>query len=206
MIPYKLFTYLMKSFPLAIFVCFSSLASAQTTNASSAPVDTSRVPVTFTGGYDTERVDRGRPVILIASALNVPPEVFRQVFSGVKPAPAGQQPEPDQVRKNKEVLMEGLGPYGVTDDRLNEVSNYYRYRRDSGELWKHVEATAYATMTNGVVTSITITNPGAGYSSPPRVSIPGIDQVKMTAILSYGTDLATNGSIKEIKLKQPSEQ
>jgi len=199
----------MKLSLLAFLTCFSSLAWAQaTTNVPSASTskDTSHVPVTFTGGYETEGVDKGRPVILIASALNVPPEVFRKVFSGVKPAGPGQQPEEAQVRKNKQVLMEGLSPYGVTDDRLNEVSNYYRYRRDSGELWRHTDATAYATMRNGEVASVTITNPGSGYSSPPRVSLPGIDQVRFKVVLAYGTDLATNGSIKEIKIKQPSEQ
>ena len=198
----------MKSSLIAVLACLSPLAWAQTTNApgTSTAIDTSKVPVTFTGGYDTEGVDRGRPVILIASALNVPPEVFRKVFSGVKPAPAGSQPESDQVRKNKQVLLDGLSPYGVTNERLDEVSNYYRYRRSDGEIWRHMDATAYATMRNGEVVSVTITNPGAGYSSPPRISIPGIDQVRFKAILSFGTDLATNGSIKEIKLKQPSEQ
>ncbi len=160
----------------------------------------------ITGGHDTEGIDKGRPVILIASALNVPPEVFRKVFSGVKPAGPGQQPDEAQVRKNKQVLLEGLAPYGVTDDRLNEVSNYYRYRRSDGELWKHVDATAVATMRNGEVVSVTITNSGAGYSSPPHFSIAGIDQVKLKPVLSYGTDLATNGSIKEIKIVQPTEQ
>jgi hypothetical protein len=193
---------------LACFFSFFSFAWAQSTNSasSSTPDDTSRVPVTFTCGHDTEGVDKGRPVILIASALNVPPEVFRKVFSGVKPAGPGQQPEEAQVRKNKQVLMEGLGPYGVTDDRLNEVSNYYRYRRDSGELWRHADAAAYATMRNGEVVSVTITDPGSGYSSPPRISIAGIDQAKMKAVLSFGTDMAKNGSIKEVKLVQPSEQ
>jgi hypothetical protein len=196
----------MKHFLLAVFTGLSSLAWAQSTSPDAPADGSSQVAVTFTGGHDTEGVDRGRPVILIASALSVPPEVFRKVFTGVKPAGPGQQPEEGQVRKNKQVLLEGLGPYGVTDDRLNEVSNYYRYRRSDGEMWKHVDATAYATMRNGEVVSVTITNPGAGYSSVPTVSVPGVDQVRFKVVLSYGTDLATNGSIREIKLKQPSEQ
>ena len=102
--------------------------------------------------------------------------------------------------------MAGLRPYGVTDDRLNEVSNYYRYRRDSGQLWTHTDAKAYATMRNGEVVSVTVTDPGSGYSSPPRVSVAGMELVKFKVVLSYGTDLATNGSIKEIRIKQPSEQ
>ena len=192
----------------ALLVLSASFVWAQSTNSpgGSAPVRTSQVPVIFTGGHEIEGVDRGRPVILIASALNVPPEVFRKVFRGVKPAGPGQQPDEAQVRKNKQVLMEGLGPYGVTDERLNEVSNYYRYRREGDELWKHSDATGYATMRNGEVASVTVTNPGSGYSSPPRVSIAGIDQVKFKVVLSYGTDLTTNGSIKEVKLIQPTEQ
>ena len=156
--------------------------------------------MTFTGGHDTEGVDKGRPVILIASALNVPPEVFRKVFSGVKPAGPGQQPEESQVRQNKQVLLEGLGPYGVTDDRLNEVSNYYRYRRSNGEMWKHVDATATATVVNGVVTAVTITNPGAGYSSVPIVTVAGADKSNLAVTLSYGTDLDKNGSVKSIAI------
>jgi len=164
----------------------------------------SQIPVTFTGGYETDPQDRGRPVILIAAALNVSAEVFRKAFSNVKPAPAGQTPEPDQVRKNKQVLMESLSPYGVTDDRLNTVSNYYRYSRSKGEMWRHVPATAYATVLNGVVTGITLTNPGAGYSSPPKASLAGMPDVTLTVTLSYGTDLEKNGSIKEVALGAPS--
>ena len=175
-----------------------------TISSATASPSESHIPVTFTGGYDTVGQDRGRPVILIASALNVPPQVFRDAFSHVKPAGPGQSPEPEQVRKNKQALMTALGPLGVTDDRLNEVSNYYRYRRDAGELWKHVPATAVATVSNGAVTGITITNPGAGYSSAPTVTIPGMDKVHPTVTLAFTTDLKTNGSIKTISLTPPS--
>ena len=188
---------------LPVFLaCVSSLVYAQSSTSPSAPAtaDETQIAVTFNGGHDTEGVDKGRPVILIASALNVPPEVFRKVFSGVKPAGPGQQPQEDQVRKNKQVLLEGLGPYGVTDDRLNEVSNFYRYRRSEGEVWRHTDATAVATVRNGVVTAITITNPGAGYSSSPTITVPGVGDVNATVSLSYGTDLDKNGSIKEIAL------
>jgi len=190
----------MKSFLFAVLACCSTLAWAQATSPS-APADRStQVSVTFTDGHDTEGVDKGRPVILIASALNVPPEVFRKVFTGVKPAGPGEQPQEDQVRKNKQVLMEGLSPYGVTDERLNEVSNYYRYRRDSGELWRHADATATATVRNGVVTGVAITNPGSGYSSAPTVSVAGVAKANLTATLSFGTDLDKNGSIKAIAI------
>jgi len=158
---------------------------------------TARTPVTFTGGFDTDPRDGGRPVALIAAALNVPAEVFRKAFSAVRPAPAGQEPEPEQVRRDKQALMSALGPYGVTNELLDKVSNYYRYSRSQGEMWRHTPATAYATVRNGVVT-FTIANPGSGYSSPPKVTIAGMADLKVTASLSFAADFSKNGSIKEI--------
>jgi hypothetical protein len=159
-----------------------------------------KVDLIFSGGHDTVGVDRGRPVILIAAALNVPPEVFREAFSHVKPAGPGQQPQEAQVRLNKQALMERLGPLGVTDDRLNEVSNYYRYRRESGELWRHADAAGFAVVRDNKIVSITITNPGAGYTTPPQVSLPVGITVYPMAVLAFGTDLAMNGSIAKIEL------
>jgi hypothetical protein len=159
-----------------------------------------KVDLIFEGGHETVGADRGRPVILIAAALGVPDDVFRQAFTKVKPAPAGQQPDPAQVILNKQTLMSSLGPYGVTDDRLNIVSNYYRYRRSRGEMWRNTPATAYATIQNGVVTAITITKAGSGYSSPPKVSVSGLPGVHLAASVAYGTKLEENGSIKEIKV------
>jgi hypothetical protein len=184
--------------------CILSLigsACAQTTPA--ADPSATQIPVTITGGHDTVGVDRGRPVILIAAALNVPADVFREAFTHVKPAGPGQQPQEAQLRLNKQALMEKLSPYGVTDDRLNEVSNYYRYSRSQGQMWRTTPATAYATISNGAVTSVTITNPGSGYSSPPTVSVPGLSNVNLTSVLSFGTDFAKNGSITEIKIATP---
>ena len=94
--------------------------------------------------------------------------------------------------------MEALGPYGVTNDRLDTVSNYYRYNRSRGEMWRTTPAAAIATIRNGVITGFTITNPGSGYSSPPEVSVPGRADLKIKVKLSYGTDFKTNGSIQEI--------
>jgi hypothetical protein len=159
-----------------------------------------KTPVTFTGGYDTDPRDRGRPVVLIAAALNVPSEVFRKAFSAVRPARPGEEPDPDQVRRNKQALMTSLGPYGVTNDWLDTVSNYYRYNRSSGQMWRNSPAAAYATVRDGVVT-FTITNPGSGYSSPPKVSVAGMADLKATATLWFGADFSKNGSIKEIIAK-----
>ena len=46
--------------------------------------DDTKVPVTFSGGHDIDRrKDFGRPTILIAAALGVKQDVFREAFSGV---------------------------------------------------------------------------------------------------------------------------
>jgi len=189
---------------MSFLVCLPCLALAQqspnTTNNHAAQDTESKIDVTFSGGYETKEQDRGRPVVLIAAALNVPPEVFRKAFSNVKPAPAGQQPEQGQVAQNKETLLRSLGLYGITNDRLDTVSNYYRYNRSKGEMWRNTPADAYATVRNGVVTGITITNAGSGYSSSPKISLSKMTNVNLTATLSFSTDFDKNGSIKEIKI------
>jgi hypothetical protein len=70
--------------------------------------------VVFSGGFDTEEQDRGRPVRLIASALGVESQVFRDAFSGVKPAHSMFGPTPSVARDNKKVLLDASGPYGIT--------------------------------------------------------------------------------------------
>ena len=181
---------------LSLLTLIPIFASAQTAPAGEG----TKVPVTFSGGYDTVGEDRGRPVILIASALGVSPEVFRKAFSQVKPAPAGERPEESQVRKNKQALIEALAPYQVTNDRLDEVSNFYRYNRQRDDLWQHTPAAAYAMVRDGAVVGITITQAGAGYSSIPKVTVEGMPGIKLEATISFGTDLKTNGSVKEIKI------
>jgi hypothetical protein len=162
-----------------------------------------RIPLTISGGFDTDPRDHGRPVILIAAALKVPEQVFRNAFKNVHPAPAGQEPDPRQVRRNKEVLLRALAPYGVTNDRLDEVSNYYRYQPGRGELWRHKQASGYAAVRDGVVTGVDVTDPGSGYSSPPMVLIPSMPAVKLKATIAFGTDFAKNGSIEEIVVEGP---
>jgi hypothetical protein len=157
-----------------------------------------QVPIRFSGGHDTYPEDHGRPVALIAAALKVSPDVFRAAFSGVHPAgPDSGGPTDAEARANKQVLMRALGPYGVTDDRLNAVSNYYRYNRSRGEMWPVVPATGYATVTNGVITGFTITNPGSGYTSAPTATVPGFD-VKIITSIAYSTDFARNGAVTEM--------
>ena len=162
---------------------------------------TTQVPVVFSGGYETDGRDHGRPVILVASALGVKPEVFREAFSHVHPARGGE-PEPAQVRDNKRALMSALGPYGITNDRLDTVSNYYRYRADRGELWKTQPAEAYAVVEKGIVTSFVITKPGSGYSSAPTVTIPGLKTAPIDVQLSFSQSFEKNGSIASISLEK----
>src|SRR5262249_9548391 len=127
--------------------------------------DDKQIPLTISGGHETDPRDHGRPVILIASALKVPEQRFRETFTHVHPArPAGGGPPPEEARRNKEAPMRGLGPYGVTNDRLDTVSNFYRYSAPKGQMWRNTPAAAYATIRNGAVVSVTITNAGAGYT------------------------------------------
>ena len=157
------------------------------------------VQVIITGGHETNPIDHGRPVVLIASMLGVPEEVFREAFSGVSPAGAGEEPNPIQVRLNKSALMDVLGPYGVTNDQLDEVSNYYRYNGSAGETWPQVPATAEVILTDGVITGIEITNPGSGYTSTPTITLLNSDRTA-TATLSFTNEFSTNGSISAITL------
>ncbi|NHN33396.1 hypothetical protein [Paenibacillus agricola] len=158
--------------------------------------------VVISGGFDTDQVDHGRPVVLIAAALGVPTEVFRQAFSGVTPAGTESGgPNSALALRNKAALLKVLAPYGITNERLDEVSNYYRYNGSRGEVWSRTLATATATVTNGVVTEITITNPGAGYSSNPTITVTGPSgKVTATATLFYTKDFNSNGSLSAITL------
>lgn len=162
-----------------------------------------KVRVVFSGGHETEARDRGRPVVLIAAALHVPPAVFREAFSHVHPAPPGEQPHQEDVRRNKGALLEALAPYGVTNERLDEVSNYYRYRRDQGELWPTQEATALAIFKNGKLVGFEITGGGSGYSSAPGIAVPGLKQNALHARLSFNQDFDSNGAVASIAFATP---
>ena len=158
--------------------------------------------IVFRDGDETDPREHGRPVALVAAAPGVPDQVFRDAFSHVRPARGGS-PTPARARANKKVLMQALGPYGVTNRRLDEVSDYYRCNRSRGEHWPHTPAAAVAVIQGDSVTGISITNPGSGYSSPPRVRVAGYPQVRVTAHLALGTDLRTNGRITALRLVNP---
>ena len=162
---------------------------------------TTRVPVTFSGGHDTDPRDRGRPVVLVASALGVTSDVFREAFSHVHPAGPGRGgPTREEAQANKKALMTALGKFGVTNERLDEVSNFYRYPPGSRDLWQHTPAAANALVKNGVITGFEIVSGGAGYTTPPTVTVPNLPGATARAELALGKNLATNGAIAAIKL------
>lgn len=165
--------------------------------ASDAPT---RVAVAFSGGHETVGRDRGRPVVLIAGALGVPAEVFREAFTRVHPAAPGTGgPTPEEARANKQALLQALAPYGITNERLDEVSNYYRYRRGRGQIWPTNPAVAYALVKKGRITGFVVTDGGSGYSSPPVVSVPGA-QVNTSVQLSLSQEFENNGAVASITL------
>ncbi|MGZ4164287.1 MAG: hypothetical protein ACXVPK_09640 [Tumebacillaceae bacterium] len=158
--------------------------------------------ITISGGHATDPRDKGRPVVLVASALGVPSEVFRDAFSGVTPAGLDRNPTPEEAQRNKAALLKVLSPYGITNDRLDEVSNFYRYNGQQSKTWRVTPATVKAIETNGVVTGIQITNPGAGYSSTPTITIKGPNgTVTATTTVSYTQDFTTNGSLATVTLQ-----
>jgi hypothetical protein len=127
--------------------------------------------------------------------------VFREAFSHVRPAPAGQEPDPEQVRRNKRALLGALAKYGVTNERLDEVSNAYRYRAGGGRLWRHEDAVVSATLDgDGKVTGFVVEKAGAGYTTAPTVRVAGHPELKAVVTLHFDTDLAKNGSVESVKL------
>jgi hypothetical protein len=189
------------AFPLAFLAVVLLMASACNGQAT-AGNGPDRVPLVFSGGHETDSRDRGRPVVLIAGALGVSADVFREAFRHVQPAPAGTEPDPQQVGRNKAALLQALGKYGVSNERLDTVSDYYRYVRSRGEMWPTTPATGYAQVENGKVTGFVITSGGSGYSSPPTVSVTGMPEVSAQAKLSFSKEFTKNGSVSTIILAE----
>jgi hypothetical protein len=162
------------------------------------------VPVVFSGGHEYGRNDYGRPVVLMAAALGVTPEQFREAFSGVRPA-RGRGPTGEEQRKNKEALMRVLGPLGVTNERMDEVANYYRFRPQEGELWPTEEAEAYAEVKNGKLVRVVVTAAGSGYSSPPMVRVKGFAKAKLAARLKLSEELDENGGIAAVEIANEAD-
>ena len=157
------------------------------------------VPVQISGGHDIGKNDYGRPVVLIAAALGVEPDVFREAFRGVTPA-RGRGPTGDEARKNKAALMKVLAPHGVTNDRLDEVSDYYRFQPQSGKIWTNKPAKAHAVVVDGKVVRIVVSEPGSGYCTPPKIVVPGYEKETFAAKLGLSKDLKKNGRIASIEI------
>ena len=183
-----------------------TIAAAIALAGSSAPAQpaatakgVTKVPVVFSGGHDTDPRDHGRPVALIAAALGVTSEVFREAFSHVHPAgPGSGGPTHEEAQANKKALMSALGKFGITNERLDEVSNFYRYPPGRGNLWKVTPAVANALVKNGAVTGYEIVSGGAGYTVPPTVSVPNTKGSAPKVDIAFGKDFQTNGAVSAI--------
>lgn len=160
-----------------------------------------RIPVVISGGHETDPRDHGRPVALVAGGLGVTPEVFRQTFSGVHPVAPGSYPDQGRARENKSVLLASLSRYGVTNERLDKVSDYYRYQPGTGRLWPTKPASIIALVKNGEVISFEVIDGGSGYTSIPSLSVPGVKCPPVTVRLQFGTDLRSNGSIGSVTIR-----
>jgi hypothetical protein len=169
------------------------------------PKDATRVPVVFSGGHETDHRDGGRPVVLIAAALGVSSDVFREAFSHVHPADPNLGPTNDEAHKNKAALLNALGKYGVTNERLDRVSDYYRYVQSRNELWRTKPAVANALVKDGTVIDYELVSGGSGYSSPPTVAVPNIKGADAKVKLAFGKVLESNGAVSAITVPQQNK-
>lgn len=186
------------------WTCLGSLTLAVGMATGNGRAAEKELPLMFSGGHEIGKNDFGRPVSLIAAALGVKEDEFRKAFSGVTPA-KGRPPTGDEARRNKEALMKVLGPLGVTNDRLDAVSNYYRYQPQKGELWPTSSAKGYAVLEGGKVKKVVVTDAGSGYSSPPRVTIKGADGVSLKATLHFSKEFQRNGAIGSVDVVETAK-
>jgi hypothetical protein len=182
-----------------VLAALGALGGAFAMRGAADPAGAKKVPLTFSGGHEIGKGDHGRPVVLIAAALGVKPEVFREAFSGVTPAKGGK-PSKELAQRNKAALMKVLAPHGVTNERLDEVSDYYRYRPQRGERWRTRPAKGYALVEDGEVKRVVVTEPGSGYSSPPEVKAKGMPDVRLEATLGFSKVLEKNGAVTSVKV------
>ena len=91
-------------------------------------------------------------------------------------------------------------PHGVTDERLDEVSDYYRYKPGKGNLWKTTPAKAYTVLEDGKVKRIVVTDPGSGYSTAPKAVVQGLEKMGLKVTIQFNKDFKKNGSISSIEV------
>ena len=95
--------------------------------------------------------------------------------------------------------MAVLGPHGVTNERMDEVADYYRFRPQEGELWPTREAEAYAEVEGGRIARIVVTEGGSGYSSPPTAMVKGFEGEKFEVRLRFSKTLEENGEVESVE-------
>ena len=96
--------------------------------------------------------------------------------------------------------MKVLAPLKVTNERMDEVANYYRFRPQKGELWPTKPAEAYAVVDGGKIKKIVVTKPGSGYNTPPKATIEGFKIVRLEAKVKYDTNLKKNGGVESVEI------
>lgn len=96
--------------------------------------------------------------------------------------------------------MKVLAPHGVTNDRLDQVSDYYRFRPERGELWPTTPAKAQAVVVGGKARRIVVTDPGSGYSSPPEIKVVGFPQLVLKSTLEFSPELTKNGGVAKVEI------
>ena len=96
--------------------------------------------------------------------------------------------------------MKVLAPLKVTNDRMDEVANYYRFRPQKGELWPTKPAEAYAVIDSGKIKEIVVTEPGSGYNTPPKATIDGFKNIRLESKIKYDKDLKKNGGIESVEI------
>lgn len=178
----------------AVCVCMAAVGGAR------SMAEETKVPVSFSGGHEIGKDDFGRPVVLMASALGVKPEVFREAFRGVTPA-RGRGPTGEEQWKNKAALMKVLAPEGVTNERMDEVADHYRFRPQNGELWPTTAAKADAIVESGKIKRIVVNDAGSGYSSPPNVKVAGFPNADFKVTLGFSKDLKKNGTVATVEIR-----
>lgn len=186
-----------RTIPLTLLL-FISACNPTNHNMKTLPAGVTRTSVTFSAGYDTDPRDGGRPVVLIAAALGVTPDLFREAFSRVRPAPGGAEPSTSQVTSNKTVLLAALDKYGVTNARLDSVSDYYRYAPGRNSLWALEPAIANALVKDGAIVGYELVSGGSGYSSVPLATVRGFPGARPTITLIFGRVMSANGAIESI--------
>lgn len=136
--------------------------------------------------------------MLIAAALGVNAAVLREAFSRMRPACGGSEPSASRVRANKTVLRAAHAAHaahGVTNERLDTVSDYYRYTPGLNSLWTNRPAVASALVKDGAIIGYKLLHDGSGYTTPPVARVTGFPHAHPTVSLVFGTNLAANGSI-----------